>query len=92
LVNVYVLDGHLLLTLAAVAVNATDLRTTFEFVSARAPFEHSAYLSRPQAGGVFRELLARHYRHRPEGSSLSGSWSRRYRDTTLWVFPKGREK
>ena len=27
-----------------VSVNATDLRTTFEFVSAGAPFEHSAYI------------------------------------------------
>ena len=27
-----------------VSINATDLRTTFEFVSAGAPFEHSAYI------------------------------------------------
>jgi hypothetical protein len=27
-----------------VSVNATDLRTTFEFVSAGAPFEHNAYI------------------------------------------------
>jgi hypothetical protein len=40
-----------------VSVNATDLRTTFEFVSGGAPFEHSAYICR-DTGKIYWQSIS----------------------------------
>jgi len=44
-------------TTRTVSINATDLRTTFDFVSAGAPLEHSAYICL-DTGKIYRKAVS----------------------------------